>query len=92
MHPIPMAVEDLGPLTVRVPMNMLLILARADWTVFVFRLFAPDLRDEVLQFIPTSSSMNSKKSSFLYSKDEKNVKVAKEILSLTLVTSDLFKC
>ena len=66
MHPIPMAVEDLGPLTVRVPMNMLLILARADWTVFVFRLFAPDLREEVLQFIPTSSSMNSKKNHLFY--------------------------
>jgi len=45
---LPMAVEDLGPLTVRVPMNMLLILASADCTVFVFRLFAPDLREEEL--------------------------------------------
>jgi hypothetical protein len=48
-----MAVEDLGPLTVRVPMNMLLILARADCTVFVFRLLAPDLRDEELKVRPS---------------------------------------
>ena len=30
---IPNACEALGPLTVNVPMNMLLILANADWTV-----------------------------------------------------------
>jgi hypothetical protein len=41
-------------------MNMLLILARADWTVFVFRLFAPDLREEELhQVRPFPSNLNS---------------------------------
>ena len=45
---VPRTVEDLGPLTVKVPMNMLLILAKAACTVFVFRLL-PVARDPELK-------------------------------------------